>query len=352
MDKGLLKKFFDGTCSKEEMEYVYDWLSNPDNKEAATAIMKVSWDNASSNIPEEVKSKRRFIQQVLQENNDEALLEKMNDSVTDTYVEKVKNRDRSIYAARLILKVAASIALIFMVAYAFYFESSQTEEIEKISLIEKSNPIGRKSTIKLPDGSKVKLNSDSKIRYSKTFGSDSRDVILEGEAFFEVERDITRPFIVRTGDVSTMVLGTSFNISAYANSDNIKVAVVSGKVKVQTKAYAANENEQTVYLTPNYMAIFGRQDRILNTSTFDLEEIAGWKDGIIIFNNAGIKEISEKLRQWYGVDIEIEHEAKMMDKRYTGRFENNSLEYVLKTISYTSDINFELENDKVKLKLK
>ncbi len=339
MNKELFKKFIRGTCTEGEEKHVYAWFSNPANKDSATALMKISWDNMPSEIPQNVKSKQLFIQQVLQRSNDIRA-----DS------ENVGNRKRN--PVWLILKVAASFALIFVLAYALYFNNNQIEEIETITLVEKSNPLGRKSTIKLPDGTTVRLNSNSNIRFQNSFQGDSREVVLEGEAFFEVKKDTTRPFIVRTGEVSTTVLGTSFNINAYGISNVIKVAVISGQVAVSTKGYGS-DSTQWVYLAPSEMVTFNRLSRALYTTNFSMEEeVAGWKDGVIIFKNADIKEVSTRLHQWYGLDIVVEDETKWAEERFTGRFENNTLEYVLKAISYTLSIEYELKDDKVILKLK
>ena len=233
-----------------------------------------------------------------------------------------------------------------------YQYNNQPRVVEEIVFIEKSNPNGRKSTIILPDGSKAILNSDSKIRYEKGFKENYREVILEGEAFFEVERDETRPFIIRTGDISTTVLGTSFNIRAYAKSDNIEVAVVTGKVEVKKASYYDNEAEDVVFLTPNKMASYQREERQLTTSSFNMDEVVGWKDGILIFKNADQMDIARSLKAWYGMDIEFKGGNNIMNKRYTGKFDNNSLEYVLKAISYTSEISFEITDNKVILKRK
>lgn len=251
-----------------------------------------------------------------------------------------------------IWKVAASIALIIAIGLMAKKYTHQPTEILEVALIEKTNPIGRKSTITLPDGSKVKLNSDSKIRYPKGFGKTNREVTLEGEAFFEVKKDAKRPFIVRTGDVSTIVLGTSFNVNAYAQSDQVEVAVLTGKVEVKKAAYYSSDQESVAYLTPNMKATYERSKRTLTTGSFNIEETIGWRDGILVFKNADQNEIAVKLKRWYGIELITEGDQEIISKRYTGKFDNNSLEYVLKAISYTSNIRFEIENNTVILKQK
>lgn len=350
MTKHLLEKFINNSCSEEECEYVYSWISDVGNKEEISAMMKLSWDKMSDKMPEDVRSKRSYIRNVLQSNNDHKFLSDLENTLADRDLLKSK---RGINKWS-VMKIAASIVLAIGISFlAFKQISSGLLEAEEVAFIEKGNPNGRKSTIILPDGSKVKLNSDSKIRYAKTFAKEYREVILEGEAFFEVTKDSTRPFVIKTGDITTTVLGTSFNVNAYAKRDEISVAVVTGKVEVKKSTYYGNEESTAIHLTPNMMAVYKREERELKTTQFNMEEITGWKDGMLIFKNSDMPEIAMKLKKWYGFEVEISGGKEMRRKRYTGKFDNNSLEYVLKAISYTSEISFQIEdNKKVILKQK
>lgn len=350
MTKEILQKFIDNSSSEEEKEYVYDWISNPKNKEEISAIMKISWDNMPAKMPEGVQSKTDFIQNALRKNNDNKLLAERKDATpTKGTIRPGQTNNKK----NIVLKIAAAVALLVVSLFAFYPSTErQPIEVAQATFIEKSNPAGRKSTIILPDGSRVVLNSDSKIRYERGFKENYREVILEGEAFFEVEKDISRPFVVSTGDISTTVLGTSFNVSAYAKSNHIDVAVVTGRVEVKKASYHDGEQEDVVFLTPNKLASYDRGKRRIATSSFNMEETVGWKDGILIFKNADQEEIASRLKSWYGLDVEFKGSGKIMNKRYTGKFDNNSLEYVLKAISYTSEISFEIIGNKVILKQK
>jgi ferric-dicitrate binding protein FerR (iron transport regulator) len=347
MTKELLQKFMSGSCSEQEQEYIYQWISNPDNKEEVAAMMKISWDKVSEKLPQGVCNKNELIKGVLERNNDFQFSFKY-EQEKEYETGQAKSRILS-----MVLKVAAVLIVTLTAGLlAYRQQQASPQQQEEVVFVEKTNPKGRKSTIELPDGSRVKLNADSKLRYTKKFASDVREVILEGEAFFEVEHDPARPFIVRTGDISTTVLGTSFNVRAYAKSDATEVAVVTGNVKVKSTSYFDNEGENVVFLTPNKMVSYHREDRKMTTTHFNLEEIVGWKEGILMFKNADQYEIAAKLNSWYGVEVEMDADETVMNKRYTGKFDNNSLEYVLKAISYTSDMAFEIEGNKVKLKRK
>ncbi len=135
------------------------------------------------------------------------------------------NKENSFRYSR-IAKIAATILLVLSLSYLLYDKpnlGSEAKLISKSELITKENPKGQKSTIFLKDGSKVILNANSKISYLKPFDEDQRVVALEGEAFFEVAKDKDRPFKVVSGVITTTALGTSFNIKAYPEVEQVKV---------------------------------------------------------------------------------------------------------------------------------
>ena len=229
-------------------------------------------------------------------------------------------------------------------------ELNTTEEKQvshKVRMIERSNPAGRTSTISLPDGTRIKLNSASTIVFPEEFSGDIRQVSLTGEAFFDVAEGPSRPFIIHTGRFSTTVLGTSFNISAYPSAGEIKVAVLTGKVFVENREGLDGENSLTV--TRQEMAVFSKASGDLNKQPYDyLKEIA-WKDSIIHFENADFEQIIEKLTKWYGVTFVI-NKYIVSQKDYTATYEHKSLETVLEGLSFVYDFQFKIDNKVVTIK--
>jgi transmembrane sensor len=146
-------------------------------------------------------------------------------------------RSHSSHIGVTILKIAASIVILLSLSLLLLQESGekiQPEESEVVVYKTKKTRRGEKLTLMLPDGSKVKLNSESSLKYPTSFG-DQREVSMEGEVYFEVERDSLKPFIVKTGEVNTEVLGTSFNINYSLGDSMVQVAVTSGKVAVTSQ---------------------------------------------------------------------------------------------------------------------
>lgn len=211
----------------------------------------------------------------------------------------------------------------------------------------KENPLGTKSQFKLPDGTHVWLNSGSRIIFPEVFASGHRSVELHGEAFFDVVKDKQRPFQVKSGNVLTTALGTSFNIKLDNDQNLVKVSLATGKVKVD--GYSDNEEiKNTHYLTPGQELSFSKGEIPLLTE-FNHEERYGWKDGIILFKNASKTEVIETLESWYGITIEIEDQSDI-PWNVTARFEHQSLENVMENISFTVGFDFVLDGKKLLIK--
>jgi ferric-dicitrate binding protein FerR (iron transport regulator) len=185
------------------------------------------------------------------------------------------------------------------------------------------------------------LNSLTTLKYPEQFSDSVRRVELAGEAFFKVKRDVNRAFVVGTGRISTRVLGTSFNIRNNKGEENILIALLSGRVNIQTPA-------QSFTLEKGDMAVFDRETETTNLKQWDYVKDFGWKDGILYFDRATMVEIAGKLEDWYGVNITI---IGKNHKRghFTGSFNNESLKNVLESLSFTFDFSYKWEGDNVSI---
>ncbi|MDN5202115.1 FecR domain-containing protein [Fulvivirgaceae bacterium BMA10] len=234
--------------------------------------------------------------------------------------------------------VAAVLVPILIAALAFfYYQSSETKvSAKETTYLAKESPIGIKTTFKLEDGTRVKLNAGSSLRFPDKFSEDQRIVYLEGEAFFDVVKETSRPFLVVTNDVVTKVLGTSFNVKGNSVNQSVEVALVTGKVSV-------SDNEgNSIILQPTEMVTFANSN--IEKKRFNHDLITGWTLNRLVFDKADSKEVINKLEKWYGVKF-ILQDGYMFKGDYTGVFEKESLENVLKGIGYASAFAYEI-NDK------
>ena len=216
----------------------------------------------------------------------------------------------------------------------------KSKSVNRLGRLKRSNPAGRNSVITLPDGTRIRLNAASTLIFPEAFSGDTRQVSLRGEAFFEVAKDSSKPFIINTGRFSTTVLGTSFNINAYASAEEIKVAVLTGKVFVENQDGTA---KNSLTITPKEMAVFNKTSGNLNKYTYSYLKEVAWKDNIIHFENANMDSIIDKLTQWYGVTF-ILNKRIASKKDYTATYDNKSLEEVLRGLSFAFDFEFTIDN--------
>ncbi len=203
-------------------------------------------------------------------------------------------------------------------------------------------PTGVKSTIALQDGSKVFLNSGSSIRYEKNFSGGSRLIELSGEAFFEVARDTINPFIVKTDQVTTTALGTSFNITAYQD-EPIAIALLSGSVQVKD----ADNHEKEEKLTPGEGVVIINTTADWKKRKFNAEMTLAWMDKTIIFDKTPFNEVVRTLENWFGVKIEISGVRKGLT--LSGKFKDETLENILEGLGFDARFSYKIEGKTVNI---
>ena len=201
-------------------------------------------------------------------------------------------------------------------------------------------PVGGECHVLLEGGTDVWLNADSKLKYPIVFNGESREVVLSGEAYFEVKKD-NRPFIVNLESGDITVLGTSFGVSAYPGYPNY-TTLVRGSVR-----FTSLRREQIV-LTPGEQAvvdIFGS----LKKRNVDVEEFVGWKDGVFIFKDKPLAEIMEILERWYGVHV-IFQDNSLKELEYTGSLERyDSINTFLQLLEKLEEIQYEIKGNTIVL---
>lgn len=160
-------------------------------------------------------------------------------------------------------------------------------------------PYGKTSELILPDGSRVWLNAGSRLIYPEFFNDKNREVLLIGEAFFDVEHDDKQPFIVQTSDIRIKVLGTQFNVSAYPTDHVIETVLAQGKVILeQTQGGLFS---QPTELKPGQMAVFNRSERTTLLTHVDVENHTLWKEGLLKFESTDLNRLTKKLERYFNI---------------------------------------------------
>jgi ferric-dicitrate binding protein FerR (iron transport regulator) len=196
---------------------------------------------------------------------------------------------------------------------------------------------GTRSEIKLSDGSSLWLNSGSSIKYPDRFTGDERTVYLNGEAYFEVESNPKKPFIVETSSVRVRATGTKFNVSGYDYDKESEVTLVSGKVEVCMTDDNNNFNKSE--LNVNQHLLFNSAAGTTIIKTVDVYKYIAWKDGKLIFRDEPLSSVVKKIGQIFNVEIELTGK-EIQNYSYRATFEEESLEEILKLLKISSPIDY------------
>ena len=244
------------------------------------------------------------------------------------------------------VKIAAILVLALGTVFIIQLNTVEVQPQKALPVMtQKSTEWGVKSHITLKDGTRVLLNAGSKISYLPNFSETERNVYLEGEAYFEVAKDLERPFKVYSGQTVTTALGTTFNISAYPGQPNISIALIEGKVKVGNEQHDNPQQNHNLLLLPGEMATYHLQESKFEKGAFNEKMVTSWVKGILYFKEDSEREVFSKLEKWYGVKIKASQSPKKWN--YSAEFQNESLENVLFAMSYTMNFTYEIRSSEV-----
>lgn len=321
----LIDKYLNGTATKAEQQLIDSFFDSYEKKDQQQKLPDVSdemWASIQTKLNKPEKAKQAQYPTI-----------KPSSQKTKQWVKMLS----------LSFSLVLLLGIGLFVAYQQGLLGNQKREWKTVAA-----PAGQKSVLNLADGSIVHLNSGSAISYPEEFAPDKREVVLEGEAFFEVAENPDKPFTVRSGNVNTTVLGTSFNIYAFPQ-EKISVTVASGKVEVKALAdggeTTAGASGLSAILSPGEQAVYNPGQNSISTSAVDVKQYTAWRENIIRFDNATLKEVGEKLNRWYGVELAFENE-KVQKCRISGQFKDQSLENVLESMAYMHNIKYKFIHNK------
>lgn len=338
--------------NKELTQFWQDWIkAHPGSKEAFDEALLILKNSAIGSTKFNDKKKER-------------LWKKIDNSVNSFEATRISDKESKVLPihpkferkqpekqnfgfGKIVATLSILLVASFLLWHLFKSNKAPIPPSTEISTILKSNPPGQRSTIFLPDGSKVVLGSASGISYQSDFQEKHRSIKLTGEAFFDVVKNPQIPFIVTSNDIVTTALGTSFNVKSNPNEQHIEVSLVTGEVLVE----CLNNERNQERLLPGQQALYNPEIDVLKTGAFDVWSTIGWKDGILIFQKAKHLEVFNRLSSWYGVKFEFEN-FPIEEWNYTGNFDNESLEHVLKGIGFVNNFKFSISGKNVKIQFK
>lgn len=269
------------------------------------------------------------------------------------------------------IKYAAIFILLVGLGITFKTLNNRQNKTQNQSVAYKEikTPKGKRFHLRLSDGTNIWVNSESTIKYPEVFTGNDRKVYLEGEAYFDVTEDKTKPFFVYAGEIRVKVLGTSFNVRSYPEDDYIEATLEKGKIDIE-RIGPNGSNSEIISMAPNQKVTLykaGHKPEVENervAGTEKLKRIEGsnsliikdiqtdiytsWKDEKLVFRGEPLSKLKLRLERWYNIPIVIK-DTELLNKKLTGTFVNEPVQEALKALSVASELEFEIKNDTVYL---
>ncbi len=355
IDYHFLIRFLKDEVSQEEREFVESWLSESEKNREIFSEIALLWDKIGhQQLPptpdpylQWEKISKRF--HSLENAAEEVIPTSTVNNLTQLKIfrlEKYYSIARKRALASTIVRFAAMFLFAVMswvLLYGIkpYTEELMTENVEQNKMYEAVARKGEKITLTLGDGSKVYINSDSKLVYPNIFKPDSREVELAGEAYFSVTHNPDKPFKVRSGNTVTVVRGTEFNIRNRENGVSVVVAkgLVDTYSPLKNKKYSLRRGDMVKY---NDVTGLSKPQKV------DLSKYLAWREDKLAFDHTALTEVSDEIERCFNVDVEFGDES-LKTKTITGIFQSDSLDRMLSIISLTLDVKIYHSGKKVKI---
>lgn len=249
---------------------------------------------------------------------------------------QIHSKKRRLNTYRRLSQIAAALIVIF---FSIWIGTRLDNTKNLISYTEVISPAGQKTRVILPDSSTVMLNSDSRIRYRNDFNS-FRYIKLEGEAYFDVRKDISKQFVVNTSELDVKVYGTSFDVKAYKEDQTVDVGLKLGSVGIE------RNGREILKLIPGQLATFDNKEKKINVQKLNIDVISAWVRDEMIFDEEPIDKIFKYLERWYG--IEISYSPELTDgELLTFTIKTESLIEALTYINLIKPISYKIEGKRV-----
>ncbi|MDJ1470283.1 FecR family protein [Xanthocytophaga flava] len=324
----ILEKYNEGKASEKEQQIIHEFSER-------VQIRDIAHEWSLSQLEESKLRMFEKIMQVINQNDSPLPITPM------LQIQPKQVRFPFVYTVKVWQYAAAAVLILTLSWLLMISMQNQTPH-----LLTQSTRNGERITVKLGDGTIVKLNASSSITYPEKFEhTNIREVELTGEAFFEVVPNPNKPFQVRSKDIQTTVLGTSFDVQAYPG-ELVRVTVATGKVEVAAQVADNSGGNKKVLLHPNQQAIYQPSGKDIHTQPVDAAVFIAWKDNVLHFDGLPLKDVIRQMERWYGAKITLTDQA-LGECVVVGTYRQKSLHDVLKALSFALKLEYEIIQNQV-----
>jgi transmembrane sensor len=319
----IIQKYLQGITSEEEDKLLHRWVQKSPENEKRLFAEKDIWDFYGFHSDQkkyEINSELELVMSSIEP----------------------KQAKRSILQ-RQIFQIAAMLVVTFGLGWASQFILfTNNQQTEQVVMQEIFVPKGQVNQVFLADGTRIWINSETQLIAPSFFSPKERVVKLSGEAFFEVAKDKNRPFRVEVNGQQIEVLGTSFNVRAYNNSNEVETTLETGQIRLHT-------GNQTTLLKPGEQSLLDKNTNKMIIDKVDVASISSWKNGRYVFQNKDLIEVFKVVERWYDVEITAD-EADFKGMHFSGVIKRNKdVKHFLEMLNNSISIKYEINLDKVRI---
>ena len=313
-DEKQLAAYFSGTATPEEEQALLAWIRSSDDNRRTFAELRAVWQRGRMQRPD-TQLQARFVRS----------LNSLNRRIDALGADAPLRRGRRIPLRRF------AAAAVIVVALAAAFMTYRVATAPFVHRFHNADTVAMH--VAMPDGTDVWLSPGTTLSYDDTFRIDGRNVALDGEAYFEVEHDARRPFVVVTGQVVSTVLGTTFNVHAYSEDENYQITLATGSLLVD-----GGPESRSVRLRPGEQGFFERTSGLLSLRRVNVEQVLSWQEDRLYFRAEPLASIARSLERQFNVDITIPDE-RLRRICFTGEFvDGENIHEIMRIISADSRI--------------
>jgi ferric-dicitrate binding protein FerR (iron transport regulator) len=307
--ENLVARYLNGECSESELAELQAWAIQSNQHKKDLLDIKDIWD---ASLPVKKDAQNQLLQ---------------------FYKSQYKKSKR---ANLLFLRSIVSFAALLLIGLLISGIIFSSNHANSANLQVFTVPLGSRSSVLLPDGTEVNLNSGSKLSYSGNFSMSNRIVSLTGEAFFQVKADARHPFTVQTNDFDIRVTGTKFNVCSYSEDLFSSTTLSEGNISLKV-----HKSQNVKDIKPGEKFILDRKSNNFSLAAADVTQETAWKDGEFIFKNISFPELIKRLERWYDVKLVV-NDPRLTNYNYSGRFKNQeTIWQVLDALKLTSPIDYQ-----------
>lgn len=332
IDKGIIEGYFNNTCTAEEARQVLSWFETSEGR----AFLKKKLDSDIDEIEQDQ------IKSMVSELDSAKLLQSIRQRIQLEEEPAHQNKRDTI---KILFKTAASV-LVIITASLFYYTAYQpiTQEPKRPTPVHYATADDQQKEVTLSDGTTIRLNSNSEIRISNDYLELTRQVELEGEAYFDVSHNPEKPFLIHANETKIEVLGTSFNVRTVAEENEVQLAVIEGSVSFSS--WEGTLTKESVVLKTGQFAYVDLERHVIDVEEFAVNNYLFWMKGRLVFEELPLKQVCTQLNRLY--DVRCDYADVMIgDLKLTADFSGDTLEKTLSVIALSLDITYKKSGDQI-----